>query len=61
MNDTLKTDPKLLEQLRESAQKPLTKDELEAQRVSFVFGNLPKDSPITRERVAQKLKMNEGA
>lgn len=58
---TLKTDVDLLKRLKESAKKPITKEELEQQRISFVFGNLPSDSTITREKVAKKIRMNEGA
>jgi hypothetical protein len=57
----LKTDRALLKRLEASAKKPITKKELAEQRISFVFGNLPSDSPITRERVAKKIKNNEGA
>jgi len=57
---TPKTDEALLKRLQESAQKPVTKQELELQRVSFVYGNLPNNSTITREQVARKIKMNEG-
>lgn len=58
---TLKTDPELIRLLEESASEPITKEELERQRVSFVYGNLPNNSDITRERVAEKIKSNEGA
>jgi hypothetical protein len=58
---TLKTDPKLIKRLQESASEPITKEELARQRVSFVYGNLPNDSTITRDRVAEKIKSNEGA
>ena len=58
---SLKTDKALLERLEESAKKPMTREELKRQRVSFVYGNLPNDSEITRDRVAKKLESNEGA
>ena len=61
MIGTLKTDDALIKRLEESARKPITKGDLEKQRVSFVYGNLPTDSDITRERVAKKIKLNEGA
>lgn len=54
------TDERLLKRLYESAAKPVTKMELQRQRISFVYGNLPSDSEITRERVAERLEMNEG-
>lgn len=61
MTTDLKTDAKLIRRLQESASKPVTKAELTRQRVSFVYGNLPKDSAVTRERVAARIKKNEGA
>ena len=60
MTAKLKTDESLIKRLKESASRPITKKELAEQRVSFVYGNLPKDSTITRDRVAKKIKMNEG-
>lgn len=61
MIDTPKTDDVLIEQLRASAAKPVTKEELARQRVSFVYGNLPADSTITRAKVEERIKANEGA
>ncbi len=60
MIETLKTDDALIKRLEESAKKPITKEELMRQRVSFVYGNLPSDSTVTRDRVAEKIKRNEG-
>lgn len=57
----LKTDPELLKRLHESPAKPATKDELEKQLISFVYGNLPSDSTITRAQVEDRIKANEGA
>ena len=50
----------LIERLKVSAKKPLTKKELTLQRVSYVYGNLPRASEITREQVAERIKKNEG-
>ena len=61
MIGTLKTDDALIKRMEDSAKKPISKVELERQRVSFVYGNLPNDSTITRDRVAAKIKSNEGA
>ena len=61
MIGNLKTDDRLIRRLEESARQPVTKEELAHQRISFVYGNLPKSSTVTRERVAEKIKMNEGA
>ena len=60
MIGTLKTDDALIKRLEESAKKPITKEELTRQRISFVYGNLPDKSTITRARVAEKIKRNEG-
>lgn len=61
MIQALKTDPALLQRLQKSAGEPITKEELVRQRVSFVYGNLPTSSTITRDRVEEKIKNNEGA
>lgn len=58
---SLKTDADLIRRLQESASKPVSKEELARQRVSFVYGNLPSNSTITRDRVAERIKENEGA
>lgn len=60
MVEKLRTDDRLLERLKEAASKPITKQKLERQRVSFVFGNLPTDSTITREMVAARIRRMEG-
>ena len=60
MIEDLKTDPALIDRLRASAAKPLTKAQLQRQRVSFVYGNLPDDSPVTRDQVAEKIISNQG-
>lgn len=56
----LKTDEKLLARLTESTKHPVTKEELHRQRVSYVYGNLPKDSTITRKQVEDALARIEG-
>jgi len=56
-----KTDPELIRRLKASTKKPVTKEQLDRQRVSFVYGNLPSGSSITRDQVARKIKENEGA
>lgn len=61
MVSDMKTDSTLIARLQEAASKPLTKRELELQRVSFVYGNLPKGSTITKDRVENKIRENEGA
>lgn len=55
-----KTDEALLERLRESARRPLTKREVAEQRISWVYGNLPDDSTLTRDEVARIIEAHEG-
>jgi len=55
-----KTDETLLKRLRESARKPLTKAQIAEQRISWVYGNLPNDSTLTRDEVARIIKTHEG-
>ncbi len=56
-----KTDEGLLEKIRKAEARPLTREQLDRQTVSFVYGNLPLDSTITREQVAKRLGIPEGA
>ena len=59
-DSNVKTDKKLLDRLETAAKRVLTKDELYRQRVSFVYGNLPKESTITRHQVEAVLAKIEG-
>lgn len=56
----IKTDADLLRRLREAAGKALTNEELRAQRLSFILGNLPKDSTVTRDEIEKILNQIEG-
>ena len=56
-----KTDETLLERLRESARRPLTKAEVVEQRISWVYGNLPRDGTLTRDEVARMVRAQDGA
>jgi hypothetical protein len=38
----------------------LTKREVAAQRISWVYGNLPDDSTLTRDEVARIIEAHEG-
>lgn len=60
MPQDIKTDKELLESLRYAASRELSRAELLAQRVSFIIGNLPKESTITREQVEEILEQHEG-
>ena len=50
------TDPKLIDRLKESARQPKTREQRFAQKVSFVFGNQPKEMNLTREEVENRLR-----
>ena len=60
MPDNVKTDEHLLRLLQEAAGKQLSAQEVRDQRVSFILGNMPKDSTVTREEVAAVLNNIEG-
>lgn len=49
------TDPDLLAKLERASRHQLTADEIQAQRLSFVYGNLPADHPMTKGQVAEHL------
>ena len=49
----------VLERLKQAAGRPMTKNELLAQRISWVYGNLPSNSTITREEVANRIRARE--
>ena len=55
-SQTTQTDPKLIDRLKESARQPKTKKQRFAQRVSFVYGNQPKEMTFTREEVEKQLR-----
>ena len=55
MFKNLKTDPEISERLRKAATKKLSSEEIQKQRVSFVFGNMPASSSVTRQQVEQKI------
>lgn len=56
----IKTDADLLRRLRAAAGKSLSQEELRAQRLSFILGNLPKDSTVTRDEVERMLDQIDG-
>ena len=57
----LKTSQSLLDALREASSRPVSPEELHAQRVSFIMGSVKADSGITREQVQQVLAKQEGS
>jgi hypothetical protein len=54
------TDPELLERLRLAAQRPMTREEVREQKISWVLGNLPFDSAVTRDEVEAAIVRHEG-
>ena len=56
----LKTDDSLLAALRDAASKKQTANEMQEQRVSFVFGSLDSESSVTKERIRQVIAAEEG-
>lgn len=47
------TDSTLLGSLLQAAARPISSDEVAAQRVSFAFGTLDKDSGVSKDRVRE--------
>ncbi len=54
------TSPELLERLRLAAQRPMTREEVREQKISWVLGNLPFDSTVTRKEVEAAIARHEG-
>jgi hypothetical protein len=57
------SDPKtreIEELLRQCAKRPLTPQEIQAQRLSFVMGMLPHDTTMTRQQVQEILEREYG-
>jgi hypothetical protein len=54
------SDRALLDRLRHAAKHEMTMDELRRQRVSFVYGNLPENSPMTKHEVGAALARLDG-
>lgn len=61
MPTDLKTDTTLLDRLRAAAGVEMTPEEVRRQRISFVYGNLPSDSDMTKNDVERVLNRLEGA
>jgi len=57
----LKTQQSLLAVLREAGTRPVSAEDLHAQRVSFIMGSVKAESGITREQVQRELAKQEGS
>lgn len=55
MPTELVTDKKLIDRLTAAAGRGVSSRERRAQRVSFVYGNLPRESAMTRHQVEEAL------
>lgn len=60
MQTQLKTDQALLERLKAAASHKMSREEVMRQRLSFVYGNMPIDSEMTRPQVREALARLEG-
>lgn len=60
MLNEIRTDADLLRRLKEAARRPVTAEELQRQRVSFVFGNMDEKSSMTRGDVERVLDRADG-
>ncbi|MEM9086048.1 MAG: hypothetical protein AAGB23_09015 [Pseudomonadota bacterium] len=56
MGNELVTDVNLLQRLAEAAKRKVSAHERRQQRLSFVYGNLPKNSDMTKSDVARALR-----
>jgi len=54
------TDSALLERLRLAAQRPMSREEVRRQKISWVLGNLPFDSDATYDEIAAVIDKHEG-
>lgn len=60
MPEQTKADAALILRLMEAAKRRMSPEEAREQRLSFVLGNLPFDSDVTREEVEAAIKRYEG-
>lgn len=60
MPTDIKTDDALLRRLAGAGLVKLTREQLRKQRVSFIYGSLPKDTTITRQQIENVLSGVEG-
>ncbi len=56
----IRTKPELLSALSQAAKTPVSEEELEKQRVSFIVGSLRDDSTITKAQIREALDSNSG-
>ena len=56
----LKTKAELLKLLSDASKRKPTSEEIEKQRISFIFANLSKDSTVTRDQIEEVLREERG-
>lgn len=61
MPQPIASSPDLLQRLRESSDIEETPEQLDEQKVSFIFGNLPASSSISRDQVAARVVRSRAA
>lgn len=49
------TDKKLLEALNRAAKRTLSKEEIESQRISFIWAGLPKKTAVTKADIKKSI------
>lgn len=52
----IKTNEALLKRLEEAAKRKLTKEEIEKQRISFIYSGMPKESGMSKVDIEKALK-----
>ena len=52
----MKTDAALIERLEKAAKRKLTKKEIEAQRLSFIYSGMPHESSMSKIKIKRVLK-----
>ena len=55
-----KTDARFIERLQRAAQHQMSAEEIRQQRTSFVYGNMPRHSTMTKRDVAHALARLDG-
>ncbi|MGU3316299.1 hypothetical protein ACLBWH_12180 [Sphingomonas sp. M6A6_1c] len=60
MPHEIRTDAALLARLRKAATTVMTGDQLRKQRVSFIHGNMPHESTMSRDEIEKALEQHEG-
>lgn len=60
MTLSVETKKELLERLKKAAKRQMTAEEIHAQRLSFILGNMPQESGVTKADIEKILGELEG-